>query len=123
MVSLMVTTSVSMSNLFLFCYFGKLGTESYEMMADCIYLYMNWHELPIGLQKYFILMLANMQEPLYYQGFGVTKSRLELETFIGVIGAIFSTIHFHSVAWNRTNFLWTLQIIIFFCLYNFHFSY
>lgn len=55
---------------FLYCYFGKSATDSY------------WQKLPIELQKYLILMIANMQRPLYYHGFGIAV--LDLETFIKV---------------------------------------
>lgn len=69
---------MGLSNLFLYCYFGKLATDSYKEMADSLYE-VNWHELPIELQKYFVLMIANTQKPLYYHGFGVAT--LNLETF------------------------------------------
>lgn len=40
---------------------------------------MTWHKLPTELQKYFILMIRNMQKPLYYHGFEV--ARLDLQMF------------------------------------------
>lgn len=40
---------------------------------------MSWYELPTELQKNFILMVANMQKLLLYDGFGVID--LNLETF------------------------------------------
>ena len=90
-----------MSNLFFYCYFGKLATESYEMMADCIYD-MDWYELPNGLQKYFILMIANMQKLIYYDGSGVAK--LELGTFLKVIEPTFLST-FRSIIWNLISIL------------------
>lgn len=71
----MTTGLVGIANLFIYCYLGKLSTESYAKMADCVYNI-------IGLQKHYILMIANMQKPLYYHGFGVIY--LELETFTRV---------------------------------------
>lgn len=50
-------------------------------MSDCVFE-MNWPELPNGLQKYIILMIENMQKPLYYHGFGIVN--LDLETFAKV---------------------------------------
>lgn len=50
-------------------------------MADCVYE-MNWQKLPLQLQKYIIVMIENMQKPLYYHGFNIIK--LELNTFIKV---------------------------------------
>lgn len=77
----MTTASVTVTNLLIYCFFGKLATESFAKMSDCVYN-MDWHELPIGLQKYLILMIANMQKPLYFHGFGVIN--LNLETFTKV---------------------------------------
>lgn len=72
---------ISISNLFLYCYFGKLATDSFTSMADCLFD-TNWQHLPIELQKYFILIIANMQKPLEYHGFGVAV--LNLQTFTEV---------------------------------------
>lgn len=47
-----------------------------------ILIEMNWYALPIGLQKSFRLITENMQNPIYYHGFGVIK--LDLQTFAKV---------------------------------------
>lgn len=70
------------SNAFFYCYFGKISTESYEKMRDCLFD-LKWHELPIATQKYFILMAANMQRPLRYHGFTVLDLNLETFTRVG----------------------------------------
>lgn len=70
-----------LSNLFVYCYFGKLATKSFESIADCLYE-TNWQDLPIDMQKHFILMIANYQKPIYYHGFGIAV--LNLETFVKV---------------------------------------
>lgn len=72
---------LGMTNLLIYCYLGKLANESYAQMPDCMF-YMNWYELPAGLQKFFILMIGNMQKALYYRGFGFIV--LNLETFTRV---------------------------------------
>lgn len=72
----------SLCNLFVYCFFGKLATESFESMADCLYE-TNWPEQPIELQKNLILLIANMQKSLHYRGFEVAN--MELETFTKVI--------------------------------------
>lgn len=69
---LLTAGSLGLFYLFLFCYFGKLATESFEKMADYAYE-INWHELPIEQKKYFILIIANTQKPLLYHGFSVVK--------------------------------------------------
>lgn len=67
--------------LFPYCYFGQLAAESFRKMSDCVFE-LKWHEFPIDLQKYIVLMIANMQKPIYYHGFQVTV--MDLNTFLGV---------------------------------------
>lgn len=66
------------SNLFVYCYFGNLATESFEKIEDFVNEF-NWHELPVDLQKYFILIIQNSQKPLFFHGSKVIV--LNLETF------------------------------------------
>lgn len=72
---------LGMTNLLIYCYLGKLANASYAKMPNRIF-YMKWFELPNKLQRYYILMIKNMQIPLYYRGFGVIH--LDLETFTKV---------------------------------------
>lgn len=58
-----------------------MATESYEQMADRLFE-SKWPDLPVYLQKYFIVMIANTQKPIYYHGFGVAN--MKMETFCGV---------------------------------------
>lgn len=66
-------------------YFGIKSTESFENMCDCVFN-ANWYDLPVELQKYFILMIMNIQKPIYYHGFGV--SILNLNTFVQLLRAV-----------------------------------
>lgn len=70
-----------MSNLFLYCFFGKVATESYEQISDCMFQ-ANWVTLPVKYQKYFILMIGNSHRPFYFHGFKFAI--LNLETFTKV---------------------------------------
>lgn len=70
-----------MFNLFMYCYFGMMATESFRNMAECLFE-SNWLELPIDLQKAILLMIQNIQKPIYYHGFGL--SILNLQTFVNV---------------------------------------
>lgn len=79
--SISIAVSSQLAIAFVFCYFGKLATDSFQCMSDCVF-YMNWHELPIALQKYVIIMIANMQKPLHYHGSGIVI--MDLNTFINV---------------------------------------
>lgn len=81
-ITIVGSTMNGMSALFIYCYFGKLATESYAKMSDCVFE-MVWYEQPYELRKYFLLMITNMQKPIYYHGFGVAT--LNLETFVNVI--------------------------------------
>lgn len=74
--------AVSGSNLFLYCYFGSRSTQTSYAYADALYK-SEWFHLPMELQKFTIVMIANAQRPLFYHGFGV--ARLNLDTFCSVI--------------------------------------
>lgn len=80
--TLLAATIVSSSNLFVYCYYGKVASESYQRMADCLYSDSIWWEFPVEIQKYMLLMNVNMQRLLYYHGFEVAV--LNLETFTTV---------------------------------------
>lgn len=77
-VLVLMAVMISITDLLLYCFFGKAATESHQEIADCLFE-SNWLDMPIELQKYLILMIANIQKPLYYHGFGVAN--LDLETF------------------------------------------
>lgn len=104
---LIILTAISggISNLFVYCYFGKMATESYEKMGDCLYE-SNWIELSPKLQKYLVIIIGNTHKPVYYSGFGLVV--LNLLTFNKVGQSFyFSRIYIALVHWNH------LQIICF----------
>lgn len=67
--------------MFLHCYLGVLVTDKYEQFSEHLYE-VEWFTLPPGMQKYFILMLANTQKPLFFDGLGIYV--LDLEAFATV---------------------------------------
>lgn len=76
--SLLVSFACGISSLTVYCYCGSMSTGYFEDMA--VYIYdSNWYEHPTNLQKYAMIMIQNMQIPLYYTGFDVAY--LNLETF------------------------------------------
>lgn len=81
LVVLFVAIIVGVSNMFLYCFFGKLSTDSFMKMCQCLFE-SNWFKIQVDLQKYFILMIADAQKPLYYHGFHMAI--LNLETFAAV---------------------------------------
>lgn len=65
------------SILFLLCFFGKIATDSFAEMGDIFYG-ADWQNLSPALQRYFVVIIANAQQPLYYDGFGVAILNLEM---------------------------------------------
>lgn len=90
--TLFIVVTIGISNLFIYCYFGKLATKSFEDMADRLYE-SNWHIYPFSLQKHLILMIGDMQIKLHYSGFGMAV--LNLETFCAVSLFTFT----HTLVW------------------------
>lgn len=75
---LLVAFIVCIANPLMYCFFGQMATESYAKMAQCSFE-CNWQQLPLDLQRYLVLMMANAQRPMVYHGFGCVT--LNLETF------------------------------------------
>lgn len=71
----------SLSNLFLYCYFGKQATESFNKMTDALYE-SKWLDFTPKERKYFVIAITNTQRPLYYHGFNIMV--LNLESFTNV---------------------------------------
>lgn len=72
---------IAMTNIlwiYFHCLLGKMVTDRYDEWSNHLYN-SQWYELPIGLQKYVILLLTNMQKPFYFHGFKIYV--LNLETF------------------------------------------
>lgn len=76
-----IAIMVSGINLFVYSYFGHGANETHMEISDCFFQ-SEWFYLPCYLQKYFVLIIANAQRPLFYDGFGVAF--LNLNTFIRV---------------------------------------
>lgn len=68
-------------NLFLYCYYGHLATESYLMISDRLYE-SNWYNRPLKFQKFLIVMIQNAQQEHYFHGFGIII--LNLNTYCKV---------------------------------------
>lgn len=75
---LLCAALLSVAMLFLFCYFGKVSTEKFIEMPDCLYE-STWNEFSIEVQKFYLIILGAAQRPHFYHGFGVIY--LNLETF------------------------------------------
>lgn len=82
LITMIAQATFGMVNLFIYCYFGKMTTEYFAKMPDCVYFEMKWPKLPIELQAYVVLMIQNMQKPVFYHGFDVAV--MDLNTFLRV---------------------------------------
>lgn len=82
---ILIAVTVSSLNLFIYCYAGKMATDSFAKMAVCLYD-ANWFELSTELQKYFVLAIANAQRPMMYHGFGIAI--LNLDTFTNMLKTV-----------------------------------
>lgn len=69
--------ATGIENMVLYNNFGQMTSDSFADFGADFYDG-PWLKLPIHLQKSFILMIQNAQEPLRYDGFGVTY--LDLST-------------------------------------------
>lgn len=65
---ILFATIESLSNLYVYCYFGDYTSSSFEMYPQYLFE-MRWYQLPIEFQRYLVLMIANGQLPLQYDGF------------------------------------------------------
>lgn len=108
LIVLLVSFFVGASNLFIDCFFGKLATESFLEMADCLFE-SDWQSLSIEFQKYFILMISNAQIPLYYHGFGLAV--LNLETFSNVRTTLYISAWAKQSFWTYLFFSWCERFI------------
>lgn len=72
----------SVANLYLYCFAGAIVSNNCLMFADALFE-SNWHKMPNKFQKYFVIMIAETQQPIYLEGYGII--RISLETFTKVL--------------------------------------
>lgn len=73
--------AISVANLYLYCFGGAIVTNNCVKYADALFE-SNWFNMPKHFQKYFIIMIAETQKPIYLEGYGLI--RLSLESFTKV---------------------------------------
>lgn len=76
-----ISLSVGTGSLYLFCYFGKLATESFENISNCIDN-ASWQHFDIELKKYVIFMIKNAQRSLHFHGYVMLVLNLETFTYV-----------------------------------------
>lgn len=78
MLSILICVGSCVANLYLYCFAGTILTNNCLLFSDALFK-SNWHTMPIMFQKYFIIMIAETQIPVYLEGCGII--RLSLESF------------------------------------------
>lgn len=66
----------STANLYLICLGGDVVSRNFIMYADCLFE-TDWYKMANPLQKYFIIMIAETQKPLYFDGYSIININLE----------------------------------------------
>lgn len=84
---------ISGFTLFLYCYFAQMATNNLIKFGDEVFD-SAWYELPIEVQKSYILIIANAGKPLRYDGLHMVS--LNLPTFSRVC-TLNNSIYFFSV--------------------------
>lgn len=69
----------SVANLYLYCFAGAIISNNCLLFADALFE-SNWHRMPKTFQKYFIIMIAETQRPIYLEGYGIIRISLEAFT-------------------------------------------
>lgn len=58
------------------CEFGEMLTNRFEALNDALGQY-RWHLFPIEMQRIFLTVLVNAQQPIVVQGYGNTPCARE----------------------------------------------
>lgn len=82
---ILMSLLVSGANLYLYCYYGDRSTRNFDQMAHVIFQ-SNWNERPVEIQKFFKMMIANAQRPLFYHGLYIFH--LNLETYLKLLKSV-----------------------------------
>lgn len=76
----MVLLNISVNGfviLFVYCYFGQFATDNYAKFWYHLYN-VPWYQLPLPIQKSFVLMTENAEGELVYDGFHLLSLDLRL---------------------------------------------
>lgn len=69
----------SATNLYFYCYGGDVATRNFAQYADSLFN-VDWYKTPNHLQKFFILMIAETQRPLRFEGYRIIDINLNAFT-------------------------------------------
>lgn len=79
---LLMCASLSTGCVFFFCSVGSYTTDNFLRFADISYESL-WYKLPVHLQKYLPLIIADAQRPRFFRGLGIVN--LNLMAFTKVV--------------------------------------
>lgn len=100
---LVISIVDALSYAFTFCYCGAMTAYSFSKYVDRLYE-THRYNLPVQLQKHLIIIMANLQRPRFYQGFGMVVSNLTI--FVNA----------------KLNIYKNLKTFLLHCVYLFYFS-
>lgn len=81
MVLVLLGMCVSLMTILIYCYTGSSATATLGELADVAY-HSKWYTYDLKQRKWLIIIIANCQKPLIFDGFKVTQ--LSLATFARV---------------------------------------
>lgn len=81
-ISVICSFTISAINLYVDCYLSSVTTDQFLILIERLFEF-DWYKLPVDEQRYFMLMIGNMQQPIAYDGFHVFS--LNLATYSKVI--------------------------------------
>lgn len=71
-------------NLYLYCYGGAIATENFIKYSNALYE-MDWLKLSLKYQKYFVIMIGNMQKEMIFSGHNIVSLNLEIYSKVKII--------------------------------------
>lgn len=81
MLPVVFSVPASLVTLYVYCYAGSMMTVHFEELADVVYQ-SKWYEYDPQIRKCLVLLIANCQKPMVFNGFKLIY--LTLNTFARV---------------------------------------
>lgn len=68
-IRLFIDLLITMIYISVLCMFGDRTASHFEGIHNMMCMQLRWNEFPLGIQKYFPMMLLVMTKPVYVQGY------------------------------------------------------
>ena len=70
--------------MFIYCTVGEMVSTEAEKVCVAVYNETNWYRYPPHIRRYLIMIIQQMQQPLYLFGLGLNAWECSLENFTNV---------------------------------------